>query len=376
MHDDQYQLYDTSGQPKYVGPKGEIYPPDYQSPLTVAKKAVNRLISEMDLSKDSIGFIGFSEKSDLVQSPTNDIRTLKNKIDAMTEDGGTAFYDAVSLAMDKIKKSPAINAVIALTDGEDNLSKMNKRSLVRQAKKLKIPVYIIGLGNVVKNDLSSLAKQLGGEFYYTRSAGSLSAIYKKITQKIMAVYELKYESPNLLSKDTVRETRIDFDIENIFLSNNILHIDLPKEVQRYLKEKERTNVQRTDDVTQTIKQIDNDPLNSTLPVAGMLALACAAAAGSVLLYKRWRGPSLKKTSIGLPYPNPSAGEIKLPYDLNGGSATVRVMDMNGRSVMNLKTITDAGELQLDLGNCGTGNYFLKVTDANGLAEVRRVIIVK
>ena len=376
MEQDNNLLYDKDFHAKYRGPDGSIYPPGYQTPLTVAKRAVLKLIDEMDLNKDSVGFIGFSSHSDYIQEPTSNISELKRKINAMDEVGGTAFYDAVSLALDKIKNTTAIKAVIALTDGQDNESHISRKALIQKAKRLKIPVYIIGLGDVEKNDLGSLTKQMGGEFFYTRSSGALSSIYKKITQKIMAVYEVKYASPNLSSKDSVRETMIDFLVDSFFLTNNILKIELPKEVLKMLKQKEKENGDRTASVQQAINDIDtNNTSGPSLPLIGLLVLACVAGAGSVVVYKRFP-IAVAKSFVGLPYPNPAKGEvIKLPYNLKGGDCTVQVMDINGRKALNTVTINGEGELNIDLTNRPTGNYFIKLTDGNGLSEVRRVIVL-
>ena len=73
---------------------------------------------------------------------------------------------------------------------------------------------------------------------------------------------------------------------------------------------------------------------------------------------------------------PAKGEvIKLPYNLKGGECTVQVMDINGRKALNTVTINGEGELSIDLTNRPTGNYFIKLTDGNGLSEVRRVIVL-
>lgn len=376
MEMDNALLYDKNFKAKYTGPDGSIYPPGYQTPLAVAKKAVFKLIDEMDLTKDSIGFIGFSSSSDFIQSPTNDVALLKRKINAMNEEGGTAFYDAVSLALDKIKNTNSIKAIIALTDGQDNESKISRKALIQKAKKLKIPVYIIGLGDVEKNDLASLTKQMGGEFFYTRSSGALSSIYKKITQKIMAVYEVKYASPNLSSADSVRETMIDFPVDSFYLTNNVLKFDLPKEVLKMLRRKEKESADKAAAVQQTIDDIDtNNTSGPSLPLMGLIVLACVAGAGSVVVYKRLALP-VAKSFVGIPYPNPAKAEvIKLPYNLKGGDCKVQVMDVNGRKALNTFTINGEGELNIDLTNRPTGNYFIKLTDGNGLSEVRRVIVL-
>ncbi|MEW6467932.1 MAG: VWA domain-containing protein [Bacteroidota bacterium] len=373
MKDDRNALYYPDGSPRYEDTQGNIYPPGYQSPLTKAKNAVLAVLKDIDFAKDSVGLIGFSDTPDIVQNLTSDVNKLKYKLSLMSETNGTAFYDAVALALDKLKKSDNIRAVIALTDGQDNQSVISKKGLIKKARKLGIPVYIIGLGDVNKAELKLLTEQMGGEFHYTSSSGSLGKIYRQITNKIMAVYELVYRSGNLASSDSIRETLISFDIDSVFLTGNLIRIGLPKDVVKKLRQREAENEKKAEEVQQTVEDLDAD--DDLLNWVGIYAAVCLAGAGSIVMFRRWKKSSKTNDFVGQVYPNPSSGEIKLPYKLSGNAYTVCVRDIHGKLLKKLALQGGAGELQLDLGNYKNGNYFIKVSNGQGFDEVRRVIIL-
>ena len=73
------------------------------SPLTKAKKAIEKFVDGLDYSKDSVSVIGFSSSVDIATGMLNNKGKLINVIDKMEADGGTAFWDALIIAIDKVK---------------------------------------------------------------------------------------------------------------------------------------------------------------------------------------------------------------------------------------------------------------------------------
>ncbi len=71
------------------------------------------------------------------------------------------------------------------------------------------------------------------------------------------------------------------------------------------------------------------------------------------------------------YPNPATSTVTISFDGFGRSAMVEIVDMNGRTVSQLKTTNY--QLTIDLTSMAQGSYFVRVTGDNATA-VRRLIV--
>lgn len=245
MLHDEWQLYDSiTGKPlfKYVMKNGFVdieYPKDFVKPIDNAKKAVSDFIQALSSSKDSIQIVGFSSSVDIYSGFSTDKKYLQSYVNKINADYSTAFLDAINFSLDSTKKHSGIKAVIALTDGMDNSSHVSIKDVIKKSKEFKIPVYTIGLGDVDKEFLKQISEQTGGAFYYTTKSSSLSGIYKQIQERIHAIYDLQYESENFNESDSIREVKIEFVVDSLYLSENINSYNLSEKAIQYIKEKKK-----------------------------------------------------------------------------------------------------------------------------------------
>lgn len=89
---------------------------------------------------------------------------LRRLIDQAEPLGGTAYLDAVSRAIEMVRKTPGgkalemsqnvsgRKAVLLLTDGVDMNSRKNVEEVVKQAQVYEVPVYTVGVGEPGKNE--------------------------------------------------------------------------------------------------------------------------------------------------------------------------------------------------------------------------------
>lgn len=193
-----------------------------------AQSGIATLLANLNAEKDSVLIVGFSSGVDLITPLTNDIEELNRALQSMEVTGGTAFFDALSVAIDNLQQHTGIKAIIALTDGEDNSSRYLRSQIIEKGKDAGIPTYIIGLGLseenrpqaltllglltgfLTKDYLSEFAKELGGEAYYTTSSEKLTEIYHEISLKVYSIYLMRYTSENLSLADTTRT--VDFRV--------------------------------------------------------------------------------------------------------------------------------------------------------------------
>jgi len=75
---------------------------------------------------DETFVINFSDQAYLDQDFTSDIGALQNGLAPLSQSGGTALYDTVITAADKMERSATRprKVLIVITDGDDNSSKL------------------------------------------------------------------------------------------------------------------------------------------------------------------------------------------------------------------------------------------------------------
>jgi Ca-activated chloride channel family protein len=111
-------------------------------------------------------------------------------VDQLIAGGGTAVYDATSQAVDLIASlddSTRINAVVVLTDGEDNQSRLNVERLLAEFRRRgesdigSIRVFTIAYGDSANKDvLASIAAASGGKDY-SGDPAEIEAVYRQIS---------------------------------------------------------------------------------------------------------------------------------------------------------------------------------------------------
>ena len=224
--------YDSLGVPYIIE-----YPEGYVKPIDNAKKAILSFINNFNSTKDSIQLIGFSSRVDITSKFSINKEYLKNITNSINADSSTAFLDALEHGINELKGRKGINVILALTDGLDNSSHVNKRNIIKQAVKHKIPIFNVGLGAVDKPFLKSISNQTKGAFFYTKNSNSLVKIYEEIQQRIHSIYNLTYSSENLNLTDTNRKVEIQFDIDSIYLKKNTINVTLSKETVNAIQAK-------------------------------------------------------------------------------------------------------------------------------------------
>jgi hypothetical protein len=210
-----------------------------------AKQAVVSFVKEFTAeTNDSIQIVGFSTKVDIVSKFSNNRSYLDSITNSISVESNTAYFDAINVALEELKNRDGINIIVALTDGLDNSSQITAKQVAKKAKRLKVPIYNIGLGYVNTLVLQQISNESNGVLYYTKQSNALQDIYQQIQKRIASIYDVRYISRNLSSIDTNRIIRIEFEIDSIYAQNNITYLNLSKETIQYIKAKERKRRQR------------------------------------------------------------------------------------------------------------------------------------
>jgi VWFA-related protein len=119
-------------------------------------------------------------------------------------EGGTDLYDSVLLASDELmSKETGRKAIVLLTDGVDNGSKVDLFRAIESAERADTLVYSIlftdrGAYDGVyaslngKNALQRISRETGGAFFEVSHSDPIAAIYLKLEEALRSQYSIGY----------------------------------------------------------------------------------------------------------------------------------------------------------------------------------------
>lgn len=154
--------------------------------------------------KDEFFLLAFEDRQTLLQDFAEGREAIHSALSLCEPtNGGTALYDAVYWAIEKLERRETINhkALIVLTDGEDRSSKRTAEELERFVGESNVPVYTIGImgdyeAPEAKRVLKQIAELSGGRSYFPREAKDLAKIYIQIATELRHQYGLTYSPTN------------------------------------------------------------------------------------------------------------------------------------------------------------------------------------
>ena len=200
------------------------------------RRAGAAFFSSVLKKKDVAFLISFGADSELLQDLTGSPRLLQDglrglKLNAgfaginsgpvptMSHQRGTVLYDAVYLAAnDMLSKEVGRKAVILITDGEDEGSKLSMKAAIEAAQKSDAIVYGIlyvdrqfyggfNMGYRGEGVLKQMADETGGRVFTVGGKNSLDSIFEQIQQEMRTQYLIGYTPTNSVKDGSYR--RID-----------------------------------------------------------------------------------------------------------------------------------------------------------------------
>ncbi len=182
----------------------------------VAKAAVD-LVRASNPS-DQVFIMGFNEHPWLAQDFTRDIGQMEKSLDGIEPAGATAMRDALSLAIEHVKRLGANDkkVLLVVTDGQDNSSKISLDQLVREAQQSGVLIYAIGLlgdtsqreAEHAKADLDALTTATGGEVFYPKELSEVDAITAHVAHDLRNQYTIAYSPTDDKQDGTYRRIKV------------------------------------------------------------------------------------------------------------------------------------------------------------------------
>ncbi len=180
--------------------------------------AAARIFVQSSHPEDELFVVNFNEHVTLGLPPairfTNRVDELESAILKTPAEGMTALYDAIALAMERLRAgNRAKKVLIVISDGGDNASTRKLADLLRLAQQSTAIVYTVGIFDEDDPDrnpvvLDRLARATGGEAYIPRNFAALPAVCERIARDIRHQYTIGYVSTNPARTGAFRSIRV------------------------------------------------------------------------------------------------------------------------------------------------------------------------
>lgn len=179
--------------------------------IVSARNSVIRFLQSGN-KQDEFFLVTFNQQTALVQDFTRESTNIQNQVALRSPGGRTAVYDATYLGLEKMKEAQNDkNALIIITDGEDNSSRYTFGEVKEYAKELDVQIYAIGergklgYGSSIIQDLVSLT---GGRAYFPNNFNELDYYCDLIHAELRNQYVLAYFSTNKVRDGRWRKLRV------------------------------------------------------------------------------------------------------------------------------------------------------------------------
>jgi len=168
------------------------------------QQAASEFLTQVLKSRTDRAFVmGFDVTPTVYQDWTINMDGLESAINRMRPGGGTALFDAVYTAcrdklMDATRgQEPARKAIILVSDGEDNQSRVYLNEAIKECERAETIIYAISTNwTPSRSDgdkvLTQLAEDTGGEVFFPPSAEEMATSFDSIATELRSQYALNY----------------------------------------------------------------------------------------------------------------------------------------------------------------------------------------
>jgi len=177
----------------------------------VQEAAVQFVIRMLPVDKGAVGY--FNSKIKFSPGLTDDRDSLVRYIRNNMEYGNsTVLWDAVDSAMDQLADTPGRRVVVALTDGDDQGSRLTAGDVRDRAQNDDVMVYAIGIESNYHNgqqwvrtrpggSFRRLAAETGGGYFELKKTAELNSTFTRVIEELHSQYALGF-TPQVLDGKT------------------------------------------------------------------------------------------------------------------------------------------------------------------------------
>ncbi|HET7712455.1 MAG TPA: VWA domain-containing protein [Thermoanaerobaculia bacterium] len=203
--------------------------------IDAARAAVRTLLNNRQPGDDFALYVFDDRDANQVVPFTRDVNRILAELDRVRPFGKTAFFDALSKMPERSRLgSNPSRAIILLTDGIDNASRLTRSDLARRLHGIAIPIYALGLreetirprkkGEKLQEELSDaelldeIARITGGKVFIgtepERLAGAVTELSRDLRSQYLLGFtptgrgEVKYRRISLQVTRRARSVRV------------------------------------------------------------------------------------------------------------------------------------------------------------------------
>lgn len=183
------------------------------------QEAAIEFLNQIIRPKEDQAFVlGFDSTPEVTQEWTSSTEKLSSGIRMLRPGGGTAFYDAIYYACrDKLARrtdpGSVRKAIIVLSDGDDNQSRVTLAEAIEMAQRAEVIVYTISTNLAPNSDrgdkvLQQLSEATGGRTFHPFKIEDVANAFQDIQDELRSQYLLAYRPPDLLPDGSYRTVEV------------------------------------------------------------------------------------------------------------------------------------------------------------------------
>jgi Ca-activated chloride channel family protein len=180
--------------------------------LAHAREAALHVLSWLEPDRDEAAVFTFDTHLDEVAPFTEGLKTLPDSMGSVVPFGATSLHDAIAQTARRVgAREGRRRAVVVLTDGSDNASRLSPPEVSGIASGIDVPVYVFGIVPSIDNPsselattsvlrsalagpLANLAAWTGGHVFAASTPGQRSAAARQIIDELRHQYLIAFES--------------------------------------------------------------------------------------------------------------------------------------------------------------------------------------
>src|SRR5271165_2471749 len=169
-------------------------------------------------TSDKAFVIGFDTTPEVTQDMTEDTQALSHGVRMLRPGGGTAMYDAIYYAArDKLMQDKSTGAtrraIILLSDGDDNQSRVSREEAVEMAQRAEVIIYAISTnvsGTKLRGDkvLEHFADATGGNAFFPFKIQDVSDAFVQIQDELRSQYDVSYKPADFAPNGKYRKIEV------------------------------------------------------------------------------------------------------------------------------------------------------------------------
>ena len=179
--------------------------------LPDAREAAGHILSWLD-ERDEAAIFTFDTQLDEQLAFTRGLKALPRSMSTMMPFGATSLHDAIAQTAERAShRDGRRRAVVVLTDGRDNASRLQPEDVSVLASAIDVPVYIFGIVAPIDNPseeiatasagrsslagpLEELAANTGGRAFTSSAPGQRSVAARQLVDELRHQYLIAFES--------------------------------------------------------------------------------------------------------------------------------------------------------------------------------------